>query len=236
MTGKAREGERPARRSRGSLSEEEIVSGAIALAKRDGLEGLSMPNLARHLGAGVMSLYWYFHSKEELLGAMAEHAVREVYARLPLVGKGAWDDEVIRLMSGFRAELLRTPLFAQLCSSRPRSLLSRPGVMPLLAGRIDEQLQVLERAGLSAAEAMRMHNVLSAYTLGFVLMQLATEPEGDEPTTAQALEAAVAQLDPAEFPTLRAVSDVSSLVSVSDDDYTRTLRLLVDGMKAEFAT
>src|SRR5205823_14218947 len=87
---------KPARRSRGSLSEEEIVSGAIALVKRDGLEGLSMPNLARHLGAGVMSLYWYFHSKDELLAAMAERTMREIYARLPAVGDGPWDKEIVR--------------------------------------------------------------------------------------------------------------------------------------------
>lgn len=242
MTAKPRQGKpaqagedrTPTRRSRGSLSEEEIVLGALALAKRDGLDGLSMPNLARHLGAGVMSLYWYFHSKEELLGAMAEHTVKEVYARLPLVGNGAWDDEVIRLMTAFREELRRTPLFAQLCSARPRFLMSRPGVMPILARRIDEQLQVLQRLGLDAADAMRVHNILSAYTLGFLLMQQGLETKGDEPTVEQALKESVTHLDPAEFPTLLAVRDLGALVSVKDEDHDDFLRLLVAGMKSEF--
>lgn len=238
MSGKPRgaKGERqaPTRRSRGSLSEEEIVLGALALAKRDGLDGLSMPNLARHLGAGVMSVYWYFRSKEELLGAMAEHTVTEVYARLPQVGNRAWDDEIIRLMTGFRAQLRRTPLFAQLCSARPRFLFSRPSVMPILAKRIDEQLRVLQRLGLSAPDAMRMHNLLSAFTLGFVLMQLGLETKGNEPTVEEALRESVAQLDPVEFPTLRAVRDPGALVSVKDADFDDVLRLLVAGMTSEF--
>ena len=230
MTDKAKAGKASTRRSRGSLSEEEIVTGAIALAKRDGLEGLSMPNLARHLGAGVMSLYWYFHSKEELLGAMAEHTMREMYARLPLVGTGPWDDEVIRLTTAFRAELLRTPLYAQLCSARPRFLFSRPSVMPVLAERVDAELQVLQRLGLSAAEAMRMHLILQTYALGFVLIELSTPTT--EPSAEHALEAAVAQLDPAEFPTLRAVEDVGALISVRDADFDGFLRLFVTGMKS----
>lgn len=234
MKGDAKDRKSAPRRSRGSLSEEEIVSGALLLAKRDGLENLSMPNLARHLGTGVMSLYWYFHSKEELLGAMTEHTMREVYGKLPLVGKSGWDNEVIRLMTAFRSELRRTPLFAQLCSARPRFLFSRTSVMPLLARRIEEHLQLLQRLGLSPAEAMRMHNILSAYTLGFVLMQTGTEAKGDEPTVGQALEAAAAQLDPADFPTLRALTDIGALTSVTDDDFDSCLRLLVAGTKSEF--
>lgn len=222
------------RRSRGSLSEDEIVSGAITLAKRDGLDNLSMPNLARHLGAGVMSIYWYFHSKEDLLAAMAEHTMRDVYARLPQVGKGSWDNEMVRLMTAFRTELRRAPLFAQLCGARPRSLFSRPSVVPILARRVDEELQVLQRASLSAAAAMRIHNILMAFTLGFVLMELGTaaRTNGDEHAE-EALEAAVAQLDPAEFPTLRAIDDVGSLISVGDSDFDAFLRLLVVGLKSE---
>jgi AcrR family transcriptional regulator len=234
MSAKAAKATPPKRRSRGSLSEEEILDGAIFLVKRDGLAGLSMPNLAKHLGAGVMSLYWYFHSKDELLGAMAEHAMKEVYSRLPPVGRRPWEDEVIRIMTALRAELRRTPLFAQLAGSRPGLLFSRPSAMSMLAGRIDQELQVVQRLGLDASQAMRMHKILSAYTLGFVLMQLGGEPNGTEPTPEQALEEAVAQLDPTEFPNLRSVSNVGDLVSLGDYDFDAFLRLLVSGAQSEY--
>ena len=223
------------RRSRGSLSEEEILNGAIALVKRDGLDGLSMPNLARHLGAGVMSLYWYFHSKDDLLGAMAEHTMHEVYARLPAVGDGPWEDEVTRLATAFYTELRRTPVFAQLLASRPRFLLSRPRALPVLAKRVDEELQVFQRVGVSATEAMGLHNILWAYALGFVLMQLGTDLKRGKPSTQRTLEASVARLDPAEFPTLRALSDVEAIVSVGNDGFEDFLRIFVAGMRSELA-
>jgi hypothetical protein len=42
----------------------------------------------------------------------------------------------------------------------------------------------------------------------------------------------VAQLDPDKFPTLRAVSDVGSLISVRQTDYDDFVRLLVAGLRA----
>ena len=45
-----------------------------------------MPALANHLGAGVMSIYWYFRNKDELLVAMADRALEQVYSGLPQPG------------------------------------------------------------------------------------------------------------------------------------------------------
>jgi AcrR family transcriptional regulator len=234
VNAKAKPAKDPSRRSRGSLSESEILAAAIALAERDGLENLSMPNLAKHLGAGAMSIYWYFHSKDDLLGAMTEHTMRELYARLPPVGGGPWNEEILRLTSVFRTELRRTPLFAQLCGARPRFLFSRPNVMPVLATRIDQELQLLQGLGVSAVDAMRLHNILSALALGFVLMQIGTQPSDDEQSTEDAVSAAVAHLDRDEFPTLRSIGDVGALASLRDDDFDYFLRLLVAGMPSEF--
>ena len=225
----------PTRRSRGSLSEEEILTAAIELAERDGLDGLSMPNLARHLEAGVMSLYWYFHSKDELLAAMAERTIHDVYARLSPAGDGPWDEEIIRLTQEFAEELRTSHLFAHLCCWRPHLLASRPGVLRVLAERFDQELQLLQNLGLTAAQAASLHNILSAYTVGYVLMQLGADTEADEETPEEALNEAVERLDPEEFPTLRAVSNVGALVALDDGEFDDVLRLLITGMNVEYA-
>jgi AcrR family transcriptional regulator len=235
MSPRAKAAEAPARRSRGSLSQEEILAGAIELVERDGLEGLSMPILARHLGAGVMSLYWYFHSKDELLAAMAEHAIRDVYGRLSPPGDGPWDEEMLRLTTEFAAEARRSPLFAELCAWRPALLASRPGVLGVLASRFDQELQLLTSLGLTAGEAAGLHNILYGPTVGFVLMQLGATGGEDEPTTAEALEEAVERLDAAEFPTLKAISDLEAVVALDDETFEDVLGLLIAGMKSEYA-
>ena len=58
-------GRPPGRRARG-LEVADIVAAAIAVADDEGPEAVSMRRIARELGVGTMSLYWYISSKEEL--------------------------------------------------------------------------------------------------------------------------------------------------------------------------
>src|SRR5260370_39466720 len=69
-----------ARRPRGSLTREAVVDAALAVVDAEGVEALSMPRLARQLDAGVMTLYRYVQSKQELLDAVAVRAIAEVPA------------------------------------------------------------------------------------------------------------------------------------------------------------
>jgi len=64
-------GAQPPRRDRG-LSRAEIIRAAIAVADAEGPDAISMRRIAREVGAGVMSLYWYVSSKEELLDLMLD--------------------------------------------------------------------------------------------------------------------------------------------------------------------
>src|SRR5581483_2838330 len=66
------------RRPRGSLSREVVVEAALALVDAEGVDALSMPRLARQLDAGVMTLYGYVRTKQELLDAVAMRAIAEV--------------------------------------------------------------------------------------------------------------------------------------------------------------
>ena len=62
------------------LTPEAIASAAVDLADREGLEGLTMRSLARHLGVEAMSLYHHFVGKDALLDAMVDR----VYAGIDL--------------------------------------------------------------------------------------------------------------------------------------------------------
>jgi AcrR family transcriptional regulator len=60
---------------RPSLSLERIVAAGIAVADREGLEGVSMAKVAAELGSAAMSLYRYVATKDELLLLMVDGAL-----------------------------------------------------------------------------------------------------------------------------------------------------------------
>jgi AcrR family transcriptional regulator len=60
------------------LRRDAIVSGAIALADREGLEAVTIRRLAQDHGVTPMALYWHFREKDELYGGIAEYLYDQV--------------------------------------------------------------------------------------------------------------------------------------------------------------
>ncbi|GAA1253140.1 TetR/AcrR family transcriptional regulator [Prauserella halophila] len=67
----------PRTRPAGPLSREGIVSAAITLADRDGLDTVSMRRVAEHLRTGPASLYRHVSNRDELVTAMVEQVVAQ---------------------------------------------------------------------------------------------------------------------------------------------------------------
>lgn len=65
-------------RQREALTRDAIVTAAVALADADGLQGLSMRNLAKQLGYEVMSLYNHITNKDELLALMVDEVSADI--------------------------------------------------------------------------------------------------------------------------------------------------------------
>ena len=77
---------RPPRLSRGT-----IIQAALVLLDEMSIDRFSMGLLAKSLKAGVMTLYNYFPSRDDLLIAVAD----EIYSRFDYPAKGnCWQDEV----------------------------------------------------------------------------------------------------------------------------------------------
>ena len=77
-----------------TLTREQIVTAAMELVDRDGLQALSMRKLAAELGVGTMSLYYHVPDKSALYDLILDAGLREVdlSARRPeRAGRGrAW--------------------------------------------------------------------------------------------------------------------------------------------------
>jgi AcrR family transcriptional regulator len=109
----------PARRGpKQKLSVDAVVDAAIELADRDGLGALAMRGLAQQLGLGVMSLYTYVPSRNDLIALMVDQVLGrtelapmpdELAARLELIVRTQYADVLahpwLTEVSGVRAWL-----------------------------------------------------------------------------------------------------------------------------------
>lgn len=69
---------------RATLTREDVVAAAVALADEGGLDALSMRRVASALNVGAMSLYTYVPGRTELIDLMIDR----VYAEMDLPGAG----------------------------------------------------------------------------------------------------------------------------------------------------
>jgi hypothetical protein len=70
-------------KERAQLSREAIGAAALAIADAEGFQAVSMRRVAQQLNTGTMSLYYYFKTKDDLVGVMDDEPMSE--ALLPSV-------------------------------------------------------------------------------------------------------------------------------------------------------
>lgn len=134
------------------LSRERILDAALELVGHDGLEALSMRRLAQELDVWPMSLYRYFHDKDELVAALADAAAEDI---APPAIAGPWREQMRALLLQAMAILKRHPGGLRPNDGGPAATRVR-----------DTGLNILERAGLGHDEAQRAWHALLAYSAG----------------------------------------------------------------------
>lgn len=136
-------GEEPPRRGRRpKVSVDDVVDAAIELADRDGLAALSMRALAEQLGVGVMTLYSYVASRDDLVVLMFDQVLGRT--------------ELPPHEGDLRARLTRVAE-VQLADWRAHPWLLdvvgvRPWLGPNVADRYEWQLSAVEGIGLDDVE------------------------------------------------------------------------------------
>ena len=153
------------------LTPQAVVTTALALADRHGLEALTMRGLARELGVEAMSLYHHFASKDALLDAMVDR----VYAAILLPeASGQWRAELRRRSVSVRQVLHAHPWALPLMESR-----RAPG--PANLAYHEANIACLRAAGFTPEQVAHAYAIVDAFVYGFVLQE-ATLPfeSGDE--------------------------------------------------------
>jgi AcrR family transcriptional regulator len=207
------------------LNRDAIVSGALALADREGLDAVTIRRLAQDHGVTPMALYWHFKEKDELLDGLAERLLATV--ELPEPTDDDWSVQ------------LRAVLDAFLAAARPH-----PAVVGLLPDRIlgsdaglaqaDRVLGLLRQAGFDPDEAADVGSYLMHSIVTLVTAEPGPTKRLDETGTAAAIRTRKANLNalpPERYPNVVASADALAICSNEDSYFARGLDLLVEGTR-----
>lgn len=207
---------------RRSLTTDRIVMTALDLTRDDGLERLTMAALAERLGAGVMTLYSYFRSRDELLDAMAQRAAVDLYDQHQDVDGVSWDVELRAHYRAVKASLTRHPMLADLLFYRGQVLMSGNSEHnEVVVEHIKRHVQAMIDGGVEPGLAVRSFFGLSMFTVASAL-----RPE-DRATSTEYR----AQLEQVLASTGHPMGDGDARFG-SDDEFEVMLDLLLRGLKS----
>ncbi|WP_216893674.1 TetR/AcrR family transcriptional regulator [Nocardia alni] len=212
------------RRERGSITVDEIVNGAFGLAAEVSVEKLSMPALARRLDVGVTSIYWYFHSKDQLLESMRDRALEQYEIALPFTGTGAWYERLRDHFMEMRKLFRDNPVLCDLLIMHTASYGAHPSRVAF--ERLEAIFATLVRAGFSPQDALETYYSLAGHSRGFAMLE---RSEGLD--TAVGVQM-IPPIDQNAMPILaKFVAEGHSLSLVQDRVYEAGLDALLDRAK-----
>lgn len=231
--------EAPQQRGRKSaLDVETVVSTAVRLADRGGLEAATLPKVAEELNVTAMSLYRHIGSKHELLQLMMDAAsappTGSPKAQDWRAGLRAWAIDLWELYHG-RPWLPRVPIYR--APSGPNQIAWLEGGLAHLAS-----------TGLGAKDTISALTLLSGYVRQAALLQSELEegrnPGQDKAESERDYGASLHQLITAErFPHLADALSAEPFGGEStqdeeedpDRDFTDGLELILDGLATRVA-
>jgi AcrR family transcriptional regulator len=182
----------PAAGARG-LTRAALVTTAVALADREGLEAVSIRRVAGELGVRPMSLYTHIASKDDLLDLMVNEVIGEAVVPEPLPEH--WRDAVREIAIRSHAAFVAHPWTLEAFSRQPR-------FGPHALRHVEQSLAAVEGLGLDEETAATLLAVVDEYAMGNAMRTVIGPDEGElRRLLNETLEAAP---DPGAFPRLAA--------------------------------
>ena len=158
---------------RARLSREKVLNGAVAVADRGGIAGLTIRSLAAELGVKPMSVYHHVANKDEILDGIVDLVFGEI--ELPTIG-GEWHEEMRRRAASAREAMRRHPWAIGLVETR-----TSPG--PATLKHHNAVIGTLREAGFSIEMTAHAFALIDAYVYGFALSEATLPINGPETVT-----------------------------------------------------
>ena len=191
---------------RRTVTREQVLHAAIELLDRDGVEGLSMANLASHIGFTTMAVYRHVENRDDLIDGVVRIVLRDVVEQVPT--DVDWLDGVVAWMDHVRRCLQAHPWAA-------RMLGTASGPFPPWREALGPLRRHFVASPLSTRDQARAYAWVSRLTIGIMILELGA-PAGEGSRRRRASRAK--SLDPDE-----ALLDEHSRVT-NDDVFADAVR------------
>ena len=160
---------------RAGLNREAVVEAAASLADEEGLEGVTLAELASRLGVRTPSLYNHVAGLEGLRRELALLGTRELGRRLGRAAVGKTTDEATFAMAQAYRDFVkeRPGLYAATVRSYRLSAPEDPELAAAEGEALEVVLAVLASYGLSSEEAAHAARGLRSVAHGFATLEVA---------------------------------------------------------------
>ncbi|MQB34287.1 TetR/AcrR family transcriptional regulator [Agrobacterium rhizogenes] len=193
-----------------------ILAAALHIIDDEGIDALTMRNLAGKMNSGTAMLYRHFASRSDLTMKVADLLFADSDAT---IGKDITWQEFCRILAHRMFDALsRHPGVARL-------LVESAPTGPNAFAQRERSLSLLLSSGFPPEMAARAYTTLAHFVLGFAV-QFAGHGRQNEQSVGKI--AAITQLDPVLFPATIAVSH--ALPIPLEEEFSFGLELLIDGI------
>ncbi|VEG58199.1 TetR family transcriptional regulator [Mycolicibacterium aurum] len=143
----------------GSLDREHLIKHLLELARRVGVDNVTMRGLAAEAGTSASSVYYHVKDKAALLDLLTE----SVLDGIAIPSDGGWEQRIAELYTNAWQVMVQMPGIAALLQQRP---------LTGAAHAMDRTAKdILTESGWSADDVAAAHVVLYIHLLGSVQLQ-----------------------------------------------------------------
>jgi AcrR family transcriptional regulator len=203
------------------LTRDRVLTVAVALADRDGIEGLSMRKLGQELGVDAMALYRHVRAKDDLLDGIVEKIVGEIERVEP---DGHWKPALRAQVMAARQVMLRHPWARRVLEERGTTGIT-------IIGYVESILAILLDGGFTLDLAHHTLHVMGSRVFGFS-QDLFDDSGRTEPSPEVAAEIARAMTMYPRVAELAGSVSHDGVLGACDDDFEFAfgLDLILDGL------
>jgi len=202
------------------LSKERVLRAAVTLADRDGIDSLTMRNLAHEVGVEAMSLYYHVANKEAVLDGVVDVIVTELNEVVGSIDRPNPEDD---WKSAMRMRILAARDVMLAHPWAPDVIEQRTNMSPAIMLYFEGLLGIFREGGFSYDLAHHAMHALGSKALGFS-QELFNPGNEESDQSGEMLEQFAEQL-----PYLTGM-----LMEISHDDPDSTLGWCDDQVEFEF--
>jgi AcrR family transcriptional regulator len=216
---------------RAGLTRDQILTAALAIIDRGGVESLSMRRLGQALDRNPMAIYRHAADKDAVLDGVVERVVAEF--AVPLDPDCSWEAGLRDLAHQFRRVALAHPNVVPLLAIRP--LAGTFAMQPAgLLRPLEDLLELFITAGFDRHGALHAARLFTGFLYGHILNELQERIDNPDETD-DVLRLGLHRLPIAQFPRLRSLAgELAAYDGAAELD--EGLSIVLAGLRSQLVT